>query len=373
MIGPGLPGATLEAFAEGFDCGLVGTIGVTIDDGDANNVLPRTTANIVEIECVNDVAAYRYLGVYPSDPDGSPYLITWDDTVNIATEEILVSTEAPEVPVGVGPCAPWIDEEDVVACCGDVALDSDNAAALLVSAENASAILYELSGARFSGLCGPITARPCGDNCGCWPGQRLDYVASGGDRWLWGGSSWGNGISTCGCGCVSQILLSGYPVQGISQVKIDGEVLSPSEYRLDQKRYLTRMNGERWPLCQDMTIEDDQPGTFSVSYWYGATPPAMAELAAAQLACEMYRLCASGDAAGGDCALPSGVTRVTRQGVTIDKTATLAWFYGKGGEPGWATGLPTVDAFLSIYAPYGQRRRPMTWSPDGRKYARVVG
>ena len=30
-IGPGIPGETMEAYSEGFDCGLTGTIGVTID------------------------------------------------------------------------------------------------------------------------------------------------------------------------------------------------------------------------------------------------------------------------------------------------------------------------------------------------------
>lgn len=373
MIGPGLPGATMEAFAEGFDCGLVGTIGVTIDDGDANNVLPRTTANIVEVECVNGVAAYRYLGVYPSDPEGSPFLISWDDGTNIATEEILVSAEEPVVPVGVGPCTPWIEPDEIVACCSGTVLSSDNFADFEVAAEVATQILYELSGNRFAGLCGPVTVRPCRDSCSCWGGQRLEYVASGGNRWLWGGSSWGFGRTTCGCGCLSQVKLAGYPVQGISQVKIDGEVLSPSEYRLDQKRNLTRRNGEFWPACQDMSLDDDQPGTFSVSYWYGRTPSALATSAAAALACNIYRLCSEGED-GGDCALPAGVTRVTRQGVTVDKAATIAWFYGSQIEgTGWRTGIQIVDAFLNAYAPYGMRRPPMSYSPDGRKFARQVG
>lgn len=373
MLGPGLPGATMEAYAEGFACGLVGTIGVKIDDGDGNNVLPRTTANIVEIECVNNVAVYRYLGVYPSDPSLSPYLLTWDDTVNLATEEIEVSTDAPQVPTGVGPCAPWVEPADIVACCAGTELDSDNFESLELAAEVSSQILYQLSGGYFSGLCGPITVRPCRDNCSCWGGQRLEYVASGDWRWLWTGNYWSFWPSdnNCGCGCLSQVKLAGYPVQGISQVKIDGEIVPPSEYRLDQKRNLTRMNGDFWPACQDLSLEDDQPGTFSISYWYGRTPPALAQAAASALACNIYRLCASeGD---GDCALPTGVTRLTRQGVTMDKAATIAWFYGQQGDNGWRTGIQIVDNFLNAYAPYGMRRPPMTYSPDGRKFARQLG
>ena len=368
MIGPGLPGSTMEAFAEGFPCGLVGTIGVTIDDGNANNVLPRTTANIVEIECVGGVAVYRYLGVFPGDPSLSPYVITWDDTVNLATEEITVSTDEPVVPSDVGPCSPWAEAADVAACCGDLALDSDNTADVEEAALIASQILYEISGGRFSGLCGPVTVRPCRDNCSCWGGQRLEYVASGGDRWLWGGSSWGNG---CGCGCLSQVKLSGYPVQGISQVKIDGAIVPPSEYRLDGKRNLTRKNGAFWPACQDLSLDDDQAGTFSVSYWFGRPPSRLAINAAAALACNIYNLCSSGGI--GECALPAGVTRVTRQGVSIDKGATLAWMFSTQDGSGWRTGMTIVDAFLNSYAPYAMRRPPMTYSPDGRKFARRVG
>lgn len=363
----------MEAFAEGFACGLVGTLGVTIDDGDGNNVLPRTTASIVEIECVDNVAVYRYLGVYPNDPALSPYVITWDDTQNLATEEITVSTDAPSVPVGVGPCSPWIEAADITACCAGVEMDSDNFEALESAAEIATQVLYELSGGRFAGLCGPITVRPCRDNCACFGVQRLDYVAAGGFRWIWAGMNWMSypDSGSCGCGCLSSVKLSGYPVQGISQVKIDGEIVPPSEYRLDQNRNLIRKDGEFWPACQDLSRDDDQPGTFSISYWHGRTPPALAQSAASALACNMYRLCATDGE--GDCALPTGVTRLTRQGVTMDKSATIAWFMTTQDGRGWRTGIQIVDQFLNTYAPYGTRRPPMSYSPDGRKFARQVG
>ena len=371
-VGPGLPGATMEAYAEGFACGQAGILTVTIDDSNGANVLGPTTAGILEIECtVDNFGVYRYLGVFPADPSLSPYVITWEgasgtdpaiDTT--ASEEICVSADAPSPVSGVGPCEDWITGAEVADCCGDVILSSDNEAALEQVASYASSVLFELSGRIFSGLCGPVTARPCRDNCSCWGFQTLAY-ASGGSRELWTGWNWGgwwgwNG-SHCGCGCLSRVKLSGYPVQGIAQVKIDGAVIAPSEYRLDYKRFLTHKDGGRWPACQDLSLDDDQEGTFSISYWFGETPPPLGVRAAEQLACELYRSCT-----GAECRLPSGATRITRQGVTIERQ----FFQRDPLTKAWRTGLTIVDLFLNTYNPSGLIRRPIFWAAGNKsRYA----
>jgi hypothetical protein len=372
MIGPGLPGSVMEAFSEGFACAQGGILTVTIDDGDGNNVLPQTTAGILEIECGDDgFAVYRYLGVYPSDASLSPYVITWEgasatdpniDTT--ATEEIFVSDALIAVPSGEGPCTDWLTEEDVLACCDVEASSGIIFDSVIGQAQN---LLYQLSGRKYAGLCGPLTVRPCRDNCSCFPAQRLAY-ASGGDRLIWTGGWWGWGDSTrnCGCGCLSQVKLSGYPVQIITEVKIDGEIVPPSSYRLDEHRYLTRVDGSYWPSCQDLALADTEEGTFSVSYGYGASPPPEGVAAAAQLACELYKVCLGADA--GDCLLPTGATRITRQGITIERQ----FFQRDPMTNSWRTGLQLVDLFLNAYNPKGLLRRPTFWSP-GRRYARPIG
>ena len=89
-------------------------------------------------------------------------------------------------------------------------------------------------------------------------------------------------------------------------------------------------------------------------------------LAAASIGCELYKACDTGA-----CALPSGVTKLTRQGVTIDKLAFTSWGFREGR---WATGLPLVDAFLATVNPAGLQRRPVVWSPGARKnYAQPWG
>jgi len=369
-IGPGLPGSVMEAYAEGFACGFAGTITVTIDDSEGNNVLGPTTADIIEIECtVDDYGVYRYVGTFPLDPSLSPYVITWEgpsgtdpDIITTASEEICVSSELIAVPSNLGPCTPWITGDDVAACCG---VEVSSGVVYDDVATQAQNLLHQLSGKKFPGLCGPVTVRPCRDNCSCFPFQRLAY-ASGGSRLIWTGEfwGWGNGSSNCGCGCLSQVLLSGYPVQIITQVKVNGEVVAPSEYRLDENRYLTRVNGSFWPSCQDLSLADTEEGTFSVSYAYGASVPTEGEAAAAQLACELYKECA-----GQTCALPKGVTRVSRQGIVIEKMAFTRWAFSS--VQGWNTGLPLVDAFLNAHNPYGFRRPPIFWGP-GRRYARPL-
>jgi len=242
-------------------------------------------------------------------------------------------------------------------------------------------MLYELSGRQFAGAC-EKTERPCGNRwCGFQVLSRGHIVW---DPYYWNGVNWWwNGHTGCSCQPLDRIKLSGYPVREIVEVKIDGVVLAPSsdseEYRLDERRWLTRTcdvegNAQFWPTCQDLACPDTELGTFSVTYRYGQDPPALGVHAAAQLGCELYKACA-----GETCALPKGTTRVTRQGVTIEKLAFVSWAfvngrYARGGRaPGWNTGLPLVDAFLNTYNRAGLNRRPVFWSPSGHQYARSVG
>lgn len=273
----------------------------------------------------------------------------------------------------LGPCTAWIDGADVAACC-TADIGSAGADAFETAALEASMALYEISGRVFTGLCGPVTVRPCSDRCSCWGAG-----AFGPGPWSWSAAWYGGSPSwywqnecgdKCGCGPLSRITLNGYPVREIVEVKIDGVVLDPAAYRLDQWRYLTRMDDagppavqQRWPGCQNLALDDDQPGTWSVSYRYGVDPPQIGRDAAAQLACEIYKAC-SGQA----CKLPSNTTKVQRQGVTIERNVLLAFL-----DPKKPSGLLTLDLFLASYWAKRASRRPMTWSPDGPQFPRRVG
>lgn len=334
----------------------------------------------VDPEITNPAVGVYEIALVPTIPGHYNWRAEGTGSVIAACEgdfDILPSPTLTIDPQGIepGPCTAWIDAGDVAMCCDtDVGSDFNVFEAVAVQA---SQFLFELSGRRFAGTC-KKTVRPCGEG---WCGfQQLSrgYIVMpetfmyGWDGWGWRWPSFGG----CGCQPLSRVLLSGYPVTSIVSVKIDGATVDPDTYRLDEHMHLTRVRtaaGEDplfWPACQMLDLPDTETGTFSVTYLHGADPPALGSAAAAQLACEFYKACALD---GADCTLPAGTTRATRQGLTIDKTATLEWFFSRQTGRGWVTGLNLVDAFLSAYAPSGPSRRAVIWSASGPQYARPVG
>lgn len=276
-------------------------------------------------------------------------------------------------------CDPWLDGSDVAVCCDiDEASDPtvlDGAAAI------ASEILFQLSLRRFPGIC-ERTVRPCRTGCGC-PWQILSrghiiWNPAGLDPlYGFGYGFWSCDGDACGCRPLSRVLLAGY-VQEIVEIVVDGDVVDPNTYRVDQHRWLARVREHEsdpwphWPGCQDLTLPETEDGTWAVTYTYGAEVPQAGVMAAAELACEIYKQCNNEP-----CKLPKGTTRIARQGIVAEKPAFASWAFEKGGRSlprGWHSGMPSVDAFLSAYNPSGLTRVPIFWSPTHYlRYAQPVG
>jgi hypothetical protein len=316
------------------------------------------------------------VGVYVLDlppttePGTYQYSITGTGAVDAVGSGEFTVLQSSTAPVATpfpqfGPCQSWIDCGDIRAACdttGDDAL-LDGIAAM------ASQLMYEISGRQFNGNC-VRTARPCSDQAACWNLNPWYGWTGWPWAWTWDGVTWGwyDQLGChCNCGVLSRVMLPGYPVTAVTEVKIDGVVIDPSEYRLDEWQYLTRMRNSAepliplfWPSCQVLDLPDTEPGTWSVTYRAGVAPPLAGKAAATALACELLP--------GADCKLPSGATRIVRQGVTIDRLQPLAAALMAG-----ATGIPQIDTFMAAYNPSGLRRRPTVWSPDGPAYARFVG
>jgi len=367
--------ASFEAIVEVGTTGLVGTIEVQIQDNLSNTLYGPTALGIIE----SPAGSGFYQGTLTAPALIGQYSIIWSDDGTFSENHTFVDDLTvvaagagdalpPISPIGPGPgavpgpCNAWTTAEEIAACCSaEVGSDIDLFDEVATSA---SRILYELSGRLFTGAC-DRTVRPCGTpTCGFQVLSRGHIVG-------WDGMQWEG--TPCGCHHLSRVKLSGYPVREIVEVKIDGAVVPDTDYRLDEWRFLTRMDGGLWPTCQHLDLDDTEAGTFSVRYTYGQNPPQIGQAAARDLACELYKMCS-----GSACALPQGTTRVSRQGIVIEKLAFTAWAYtpatNRGRAPGWNTGIPTVDAFLSAYNRAGIMRRPAVWSPSSKaRYARPVG
>jgi hypothetical protein len=347
---PVAPGAPFDAFAEAFDPGLVGQITVAIYDQNDNLLFGPTAAGITEIAPIGSLARYGVTLYAPDTPD--TYLVVWDDNEadpNSASEELIVGTAGG----GTAPTVEWITGDDIAECCDITGSGSDVVAALDDAAAASNDILFVLSGRQFEGLAGPVTVRPtvC-HTCGTFdrgPWMSRGYVGAGGLR----------------CACLSKVTLAGVPVREIIAVKVDGAFLTSADYRLDYQRDLIRMRDVAaptvpvaWPARQILDLPNTEENTWSVTYTYGADPPQMAVTAAKELGCEIYKMCSGAD----DCQIPSGVTKVVRQGVTLDRSA-LATALAAG-----AVGLASVDLFLGTYNPDQLPQRSAVWSPDTQQY-----
>lgn len=204
----------------------------------------------------------------------------------------------------------------------------------------------------------PIAVRPCAARC-LDSGGMMAFPVSGGGTGQYSpfiaGGKWYNSCgcrraNDCSCSVLSEVRLPG-PVGGIVSVKVDGILLPPAAYRVDNGNRLVRLDGEQWPACQDMALPSTAVGAFEVVYYRGTAPNNMTRHAAGALAVEFYAACA-----GDSCRLPDNVTSVARQGVDYELTPT--------DFPEGVTGIKAVDALIRIYNP-NKLKGPVTIaSPD---------
>jgi hypothetical protein len=247
----------------------------------------------------------------------------------------------------LGPCGAW-----PVEWCTELTVEQ--AAVTGSWALAATEILWAASGRRF-GQC-DITLYPCRRACAS---ERIwwlpEWGGSSGAGWGWPfpalvNGAWVNmacGICGDSCSCTSQdeFILPGF-VAAIRSVTVDGEVLSPSAYRLEAHRKVVRLDGGSWPTCQD--------GTFSVVAVMGETVPTLGRKALGELTYELVLACLDSSA----CRLDRKVTQLTRQGVQMhfDDIKAIT-------EDG-LIGLDFCDDFIRAWNPNKLKEAPSIYSPD---------
>lgn len=264
-----------------------------------------------------------------------------------------------------GAVCAW--ELDVSCCDGWDAFTAEQQDA---AAAWATGVLDNLTGRRFAQC--PVKLRPCGERQGCsfggylaWP---VNSPASSGSGFPWmipfvgAGGVWRNctcaGLCKCRATCEAKLP---YPVAEVVEVVSEGVVLDPDAYRLDDGNILVRTDGDCFPRCQDLDLDDTEPNTWSVTLRPGEVLPRIGAIAAGRLACEFAKLCA-GDA---DCALPEQLISLSRNGVEV-QVADPQQFLDNG-----LTGIQEVDLFIRSVNPNKLMQQPRIFSPDVRQPRQV--
>lgn len=255
-----------------------------------------------------------------------------------------------------GPCADFADIDDVRGCpdCADDAVVPD--AAITWALPVATRLMYLALGKKFQGACTVTNARPCGCGSCSGPAQHMGWATI-----LWPGTTCaGSCTGQCGCTTVPTIDLDRYPLRSIEEVKVDGVVLAPSAYRIDDWRWLRRVDGTGWPVCQNMRLDDTEAGTFSVSFTWGNAPTPLVVAGTAELACEFAKA-----RAGGACRLPDRASSVARQGMTVELVDVDGILEGR-------TGVHMADLAIAHENPDGTHGGSGFYNPDdfGPSYSR---
>lgn len=247
----------------------------------------------------------------------------------------------------MGVCTPWVTPDDLPAeratLSGGVTWDE--------VCQMASDILFDLSGRRWTGDCGQVTARlSLGDDgvptcCGTGRGYPpMDQFTDAG----WSGYPsapilLSGEVYNITCCTPAKLRLPDTTARDVVSVTERGTVRDPSTYELRRGGWLVDLSLRGWWPC----------GTaVEVVYSAGWAPPAGGKVAARLFALELGKLLA-GD---GTCRLPSRVQNVLRQGVTmasLDKLEDL----DKG-----RIGYYPVDMWLSSVT--RTVRGGAVWSPD---------
>lgn len=240
----------------------------------------------------------------------------------------------------VTPCVRWVEYTDLPDDCDTTAI----APAVLDHALTfASDIMFNLTRRRWPGLC-TDTIRPLVNCTSCW----LTGCANGAEIYH------------------SSIKLPAIDVRAITEVKVDGAVVDPAEYRLRGNWLMAARQADgtlrSWPCYNDLTADASADDTFQVAYTHGADPPASGVRAAALLAWEFALSWTP--ACSGSCRLPQRVTTITRAGTTFAIIDPLTVF--KDG----LTGVPDIDMLISALNRGETHQRAFVGRP-GSKLNRV--
>lgn len=252
------------------------------------------------------------------------------------------------------PCSPWTP-----IWCKD--LLPETAAISGAALEAATHILWAKSGRQYDEC--SVTWRPCRKDCwdGGWPfaSSWNEYGTSWPHPYTYNGQWFNLGcggcVGTCSCTALQMVALPD-PVASITSVKIDGATLPASGYTVYDYRTLLRVDGGLWPICNDLNKPSTAVGTWEITATVGVAVPTLGKMAVGELAYELALACVGNR----NCALPSAVQSIVRQGVSMTFLDPNEMFAdGK-------LGLRLCDLFIGTVNPQGLQMRAQAIDVEGR-------
>ena len=239
---------------------------------------------------------------------------------------------------------PFVTPAEVIACCKNAADMEESDDRVIDAIEDASLVIYYLTGKQFGGTCQATVRPPCL-----------------------------SGMCTCGCS-PNQINIGLWPITDLVSVRYGGvlytSVSSPTvdaTFHINDHRYLARNNGDaflsgnQWAIAGGAEDTADNGYTFEVTIEYGLSVPRLIKRAAKSLACEFIKACCNDTT----CKLPERVTSVTRSGLTMDVKSAEDFL--RDGR----TGIYEVDLAIQVFNPSKLQSPTFLFMPN-KDYGRRV-
>jgi hypothetical protein len=227
---------------------------------------------------------------------------------------------------------PYVTPAELIACCKDASGMAEDDWRVLDAIEDASLVLYYLTGKQFAGTC-RTTIRPSCFKQGCH------------------------------CCTPHQINLGVWPVTDLISVRYQGTTYTGTElddtFHINDWHYIARndneplLNGNQWAEAGSADDNTNDGYVFEVTVDHGIQIPNLLKRATRDLACQFVSVCCDKP-----CKLPERVTSVSRVGVAFD-VASVTDLLAQG-----RTGLYTVDLAIQTFNPSKLQSPSFAWHPE---------
>lgn len=211
------------------------------------------------------------------------------------------------------PCESWFDVDDLCLRCGTVVGDDRPIYERYINA--AVSYVFNRTGRQFTGCCEYIIL-PCRKKCCSMPSRCSPYNGSLPFAPMVGADGVYNRccVTSCcdkdDCSCTfgDKIEIIHNNFVDVVEVMIDGIVLDPNSYKIQYsggRVFVRRVDGLKWPDCQDLNVGVGEVGSWHIKYRAGVRPRADLVEATMLFAVEMANQCL-----GKKCSLPKRYTTI---------------------------------------------------------------